>query len=87
MAAQIASINRGDQIGSTPANPATYRGLYGVGVGLTVGIGGVGVGVGVGVGPVRTVNTALLLVMLPLMSLTITAKSAPLSSAVVGGVM
>jgi len=67
--------------------PNRYRGLNGVGVGLIVGLGGVGVGVGVGVGPVRTVRTALLLVVLPLISLTITAKSAPLSSAVVGGVV
>ena len=34
-----------------------------------------------------TVNVALLLVTLPALLLTVTAKSAPLSSAVVGGVV
>jgi hypothetical protein len=63
-----------------------------VGVNVAVGVAvdeavGVAVGVGVGVGVGFTVNVALLLVTLPKRLLTVTAKSAPLSSAVVGGVV
>ena len=63
----------------------------GVSVGVTVGVGvgvAVAVVVGVGVGvPEVTVSIALLLVTLPAILPTTTAKSEPLSAAVVGGVV
>jgi len=76
----------------TRKRPTTYRGLKGVGLALTLE------SEVSGLVPSeerlarlgsrhRTVRTALLLVVLPLTSLTVTAKSAPLSSAVVGGVV